>query len=220
MYTWVDRVKERMDKLNIDRETLAKKMGVTYGAITHYLTGRRVPPLKQFAKLALILKIDPAWLQYGPAINANKMTGDAVKNKTQVAKNPIPILSWQQAANIIMEKINTDTTTNYVPYVTTEYQHWYALRVQGESMIAPSGHIKSFHEGEIIIIDPDQIVKHGDFVIAASPLSREATFKQFVIDSGIKYLKPLNPQYPIVKVEKDTIFCGAVIGCVSFDFNS
>jgi transcriptional regulator with XRE-family HTH domain len=54
MNTWATRIKSRMKELGLTQEVLAEKMGITRGAITHYLAGRREPPLRQFQKLATI----------------------------------------------------------------------------------------------------------------------------------------------------------------------
>lgn len=42
------------------------------------------------------------------------------------------------------------------------------------------------------------------------PKAKEATLKQYVIDAGNKYLKPLNMQYPIIKFEKGTAVIAVV----------
>lgn len=78
---------------------LAVKLGVTRAAVTNYLSGRRVPPLQKFHRLANILKCDPAWLQYGidNEVNSIKNVSDK-KEKNEPKRYPIPILSWEQAS--------------------------------------------------------------------------------------------------------------------------
>jgi len=44
------------------------------------------------------------------------------------------------------------------------------------------------------------------------PQSKEATFKQYVLDGDIRYLKPLNPQYPLVEIDDSTHVCGVIVG--------
>ena len=65
---WRDRVKDRLKVLGMTQEALARKIGVTRSAITHYLAGRRVPSLNQFEKLAEVLKANPSWLQFGSSL--------------------------------------------------------------------------------------------------------------------------------------------------------
>jgi len=217
MNTWATRIKSRMKEMDMTQEELANKMGITRGAVTHYLAGRRVPPLKQFQKLASILKADPAWLQFGTANELASSKKMAEKQEKAITKLPIPILSWEQAAEFInVAKLRRDEIKEWLPHFCTDKSRWYALRIKGDSMTAPLGQHKNFHEGDIIIVDPDKDSEHGDYVIALLPRAKEMTFKQYVIDGGVRYLKPLNPQYPIVPIDKGTHISGVVVGCLTW----
>lgn len=217
MNAWVTRIKSCMKELGMTQEELANKMGITRGAVTHYLAGRRVPPLKQFQKLASILKADPAWLQFGTANERASAKKVAEKQEKTITQSPVPILSWEQAAEFMnVAKMRRDEIKEWVPHFSTDKSRWYALRIKGDSMTAPLGQNKNFHEGDIIIVDPDKEAKHNDFVIALLPRAKEVTFKQYVLDGGVRYLKPLNPQYPIVPMDKGTHISGVVVSCVTW----
>jgi len=218
MNTWETRIKTRMKEMEMTQEELANKMGLTRGAVTHYLGGRRIPPLKQFQKLAQILKVDPAWLQFGvgkESISAPKKIAEK-QEKPAPKQHPIPILSFSQAAEFLdVSKIKHEEIKEWLTHFYTDKPRWYALRIKGDSMTAPHAHSKSFYEGEIIIVDPEKDAEHGDYVIALLPRAKEATFKQYVQDGGVRYLKPLNPQYPIAEIGKGTYVSGVVVGCLS-----
>jgi SOS-response transcriptional repressor LexA len=216
MNTWATRIKSRMKELGLTQEVLAEKMGITRGAITHYLAGRREPPLRQFQKLATILKADPAWLQFGEATAKSETLRSVTSKKEKMVKHPLPILSWEQAIEFAdIEKIRGEAK-EFIPHFYTDKSRWYALRVKGDSMTAPLNSSKSFHEGSIIIVDPDKAAEHGMHVIAILPHSKGATFKQYIIDGGTRYLKPLNPQYPMIPIDDSTHICGVVVGCFNF----
>ena len=76
----------------------------------------------------------------------------------------------------------------------------FALRVDGDSMEP------EFHEGDVIVVDPDIQAVHNDYVIAKIPKTDslgdegEATLKQLVIDGPNIYLKPKNPDYDKINV--------------------
>ena len=215
MSNWTTRIKSRMQELDMTQESLANKLGITRGAITHYLAGRRVPPLKQFKKIALILKCDPAWLQFGSAPTKKEVVLSK-KEKSALARYPIPLLRWEQVIELGgASKIRNDEVSEFVPHLFSDHSHWYALRVKGDSMVAASGQSQSFREGDVIIIDPEKNAAHGNFVIALLPKSKEAVFKQYVIDGGVRYLKPLNPQYPMIQINDSTHICGIVTICIN-----
>ena len=135
----------------------------------------------------------------------------AKKDKTTSDRYPVPLFSWNQVAELTnVSEIRNDEIKEFVPHFYTDNPRWYALRVRGDSMIASSGHSKSFHDEDIIIVDPDKTVQHSNYVIAMLPKSREAIFKQYVIDGGMRYLKPLNPQYPMMEINDNTHICGVI----------
>lgn len=207
MATWNTRLQERMKELHITQEELADQLGITRGAITHYLADRRQPSMKQMKRLAVALKCDPAWLQFGVVGQASKMD-----EKLKVPNRDVPILEWTAVKDFSMPERAFDAKTLSVPCFChqTGKSRLFALRVKGDAMVAPTGHARSFHEGDILIADPDKDATHGSYVIVMLPGSQEATFKQYVVDGGTRYLKPLNPQYPMVQIGKDAQICGVV----------
>jgi SOS-response transcriptional repressor LexA len=75
-----------------------------------------------------------------------------------------------------------------------------------------SPHGKSYPEGCIIFVDPDQRggIVSGDRVIAKLNGADAVTFKVYIEDAGRRFLKPLNTQYPPI-IEEFRIL-GKVIG--------
>jgi len=83
----------------------------------------------------------------------------------------------------------------------------YALKIRGDSMENPgSGH--TFPDGCIIIVDPDKAADVGSFVVVRFDDVGEATFKQLVEDAGRRFLKPLNPRYPMIPIDDNATLCG------------
>ncbi|OGT63254.1 MAG: hypothetical protein A3E85_06080 [Gammaproteobacteria bacterium RIFCSPHIGHO2_12_FULL_45_12] len=210
MSTWANRIRLRIKELGLTQEELAAKLGITRGAVTHYLACRRVPPLAQFHKIATVLKTTPAWLQFGVSPSDTKAATPSNNTKVDKVYNRVPIISWEQAAKnhdgrTIIEAKNSE----HLPHFYTDQAHWYALRVKGDAMTTSSGD-KSFHDGDIIIIDVERKPKHGDFVIAILPQTKELTFKQYVLDGGTQFLKPLNQQYPMIKIQDSNCIRGVI----------
>ena len=212
MQPWTTRLKERMKSLQMTQEMLANKLGITRGAVGHYLGGRRSPPMEHFEKLATVLKTSPAWLQYGLSATAQPTVKSS--KKTDIVHYPLPLLFWDNVKKRTDKSKKNKVAKESIPHFFTDQPHWYALQVMGDAMQAPAGRQECFHEGDFIIIDPTRKAVHGNYVIAILPHTKKATFKQYVIDSGIAYLKPLNPQYPTVKINDATSICGIVIQCL------
>ena len=130
------------------------------------------------------------------------------------AQPQVPLISWVKAGEFCEA---------HDPYALGEADEWYprpkgagnktyALTVVGDSMTGPYPGGRSYPEGSIIFVDPDQEVLPGMRGIFKLPDSNEVTFKELVSDAGRLYLKPLNPQYDKIKVTDEMVKCGKVIG--------
>lgn len=82
------------------------------------------------------------------------------------------------------------------------------LEVKGDSMTAPFG--DSFPDGTLVLVDTGLEALPGKLVVAKRLQDNEATFKQLVSDAGQKFLKPLNPAYPMLPIDQETKFIGVV----------
>lgn len=123
----------------------------------------------------------------------------------------IPIISWVQAGEGVPSgpgcplgsAARMSDPDHWVVATAPVGPHAYALRIVGDSMEP------KFPEGGVIIVDPESKPRHGSFVIAALQETGETTFKQLIVD-GKRYLKPLNPRYPIMEINDLDTICGVV----------
>lgn len=79
----------------------------------------------------------------------------------------------------------------------------YALQVLGDSM-APE-----FWDGCIIIVEPGGAVRHGSFVVV--DCSGDTVLRQLQIEGGQRFLKPLNPGYPVIELAGGHDIRGVVV---------
>lgn len=76
-------------------------------------------------------------------------------------------------------------------------------------MTAPMG--LSIPEGTYVLFDTGKEATNGKLVVAKLTDYNEATFKKFVIDSGQKYLKGLNPSWPMVPINGNCRIIGVAV---------
>lgn len=153
------------------------------------------------------LKLSRGWL--------DGLAKSAESNVTYVGPNEpkgsFPVISWVSAGQW-MEAIE--------PYHPKGVDRWYEttvdcsensfwLDVKGDSMTAPAG--LSIPEGMAILIDPEIEARNGKLVVAKLDSENEATFKKLVVDAGRKFLKPLNPQYPMTEIDGNCRIIGVVV---------
>jgi SOS-response transcriptional repressor LexA len=124
------------------------------------------------------------------------------------ASRTVPIISYVQAGRF------GETVDPYLPGDGSAWEpcpvpcgpKTFGLRVMGESMEP------RYHNGDIIFVDPDVPPLHGSAVVVRLKDSNEATFKQLVIEGTRRYLKPLNPRFPVIEITTEAHIVGVVIG--------
>ncbi|WP_312277260.1 LexA family protein [Kosakonia cowanii] len=153
------------------------------------------------------LKLQRGWMD-GLADKTDNNVSYAGLNEPQGA---YPVISWVSAGQW-MEAVE--------PYHRRGIDRWYEttvecsedsfwLDVKGDSMTSPVG--LSIPEGMAILVDPAVEPRSGKLVVAKLDSENEATFKKLVVDAGRKFLKPLNPQYPMTEIDGNCRIIGVVV---------
>ncbi|WP_444897922.1 LexA family protein [Microbulbifer sp. SSSA005] len=217
--------KERRLAENLKRIWLAKKgglglnqdkagdiMGITQGAVGHYLNGRIALNTDTIIKFAKLLGVQPSSIDPAISITFNKESERAelhepipagyqnISEATPQIRARVPLISSVQAGAW------AEIVDNFQPGEADEWRETtarvgsnaFALRVEGDSMTSPTG--ISIPDGAVVIVDPDAEYTNGSIVVAKLVDVQEATIKKLVIDGPNKYLKPLNPNYAPIPI--------------------
>ncbi|KGE78254.1 LexA family protein [Halomonas salina] len=142
----------------------------------------------------------------------------ATASNVQQAPQPIryhryPVISRVQAGAW------TECVTPYEPGAepheeATDYRaqgRAFWLEVQGDSMTAPAGSRPSVPEGTLVLFDTGIEAVPGKLVAAQLDDSNEATFKQLIEDGGQRFLKALNPAYPLIPINGNCRILGVAV---------
>lgn len=177
----------------------ARKAGIkTESQVTQWFSGYRNLGEKAARKIEAVLDLPNNWLD-----QTDFADGD---NFVQInSRGSVPLISWVQAGH--WQQAIDNLSPGEGERITADVKHSdnsYALRVKGDSMEPV------FPEGCIIVVDPQRDATHGDYVIIRQN-GDEATFKQLIFDGSTKYLKPVNPRYPIMALLPDAELCGVII---------
>lgn len=184
------RIKQARAAANLSQRELAKRSGLSQQLISKLENGLVTSTTEVFG-LAGILGVDPRWLATGIGGGDREFAGC------------VPLISWVSAGNW-RELADQRSDEEVVPVTCKVGKGAYALRIQGDSMEPV------FPDGSIIVVDPSLEARHGSFVVVRLDNAAQATFKQLVIDGSCRYLKPLNPRYPLMAIQEDATICGVV----------
>jgi len=208
----------------VDIHRQLKSLGVekTTQAISKWLNGEAMAESDSMTALCSWLKVRREWLEYGvlpkksdEESNVHRLKVADGSNVTEINHRfgKVPLISWVQAGAWCEAVSNFESydSDSWLSCPVPISDQGYALKVLGDSMTNP-GPGRSYPTGCIIFVDPEAETKTGDRVIARLPRTNEATFKILVEDAGNQYLRPINPQYPIIKISEETHICGKVVG--------
>lgn len=205
---WYELVKARLEALKMSQAELSERMGVTPGAIGHWLNERRQPSISEIGTMFNILGIS------GVTFNPD---GTFSLGEDQPAKPPkpqyeYPLFSTVQAGEFAEVGTYTEADAQaWVPTTKNASSKSFWLEVSGHSMTAPQGVRPSFPEGILILIDPAEDVNPGDFCVASINGGEDVTFKKLERDAGINYLVPLNPKYRTLECDATCRIVGKAV---------
>jgi len=174
-------------------------------------------------KIEAALGLQKGWMDNQN--NTNMRTGEAKSQNhahANVEDGPditgrIPLISWVQAGEW------QEIIDNFLPGEAEEWRlttakvskNAFSLRVKGDSMTNPHG-APSIPEGSVVVIDPNVQYNNKSIVVARLEDSMEATLKMLIIDGNQKFLKPLNPIYPLIPINGNCHIVGTAVR-VEFD---
>jgi len=211
----------KREELGMNYKKLAEAVGVSAVYISQVLRAQRIPGDEILVKLSKVLGLPPGLAlrlahyekapesarQYlepsgrGPGRDP-KQAGkfDNVEPWQLGPGRQVPILGWVHAGKFAPSEtgdIGPLSADDYV-YSDTKGRNLFALKVENDSMEP------IFHPGDIIIVNPNLKSKSGDYVIVR--LKGEVTFKKLMLKDRLVILKPLNPKYDDIILDRKDHF--------------
>ena len=202
MTTVGHRIYTRRKELKLTQTAVAAMIGVSSASLTYWERDEIEPKNKNMAALARALDCAPDYLLFGAT------SGGDVSFVTISSR--VPLINWDA---VLQSGVNEEIEAeDWLYYPKRCGSRTFALTVSNDSMVSPHPNNKSYPPGSIIFVDPDAPIQTGSRVIAQVGNAAQATFKEYREDGGNRYLMPINPQYPTIMVNADTVLIGAVIG--------
>lgn len=199
-----ERVKLKRLEIGLSQEELAVKSGTTQQSIVNVETGKTKSP-RNILDLAKALNVSAEYLKYGGA--ASNVSYVGIRSN----KGQFPLISWVSAGCWLeaVEPYRKDDIDVWPETTVDASEGSFWLRVKGDSMTSPVGF--TVPEGMIILVDPAKEPMNANLVVAKLENENEATFKQYMVDAGRKYLKALNPHHPPTIINGNCRIVGVVV---------
>lgn len=195
------------------QRAFADTVGLAVAFVSQVNTKRRAVGDDAARRIEVALGLPRGWMDKQ---HDDMRPPEQYANFVQTPRNRgmVPLISWAQAATLIeaADIYEPSDVQDWLPCPQSHGSHTFALRVQGDSMTSPYPGQRSYPEGMLIYVDPDATFCSGRRVLAKLLDTDEVTFKVYVEDAGRRFLRPLNPQYPILELHDGFQILGVVIG--------
>lgn len=201
-----ERIQALRKAKKLSQVALAKSVGVSNVAISQWERSETEPKGDNLMSLSSALGCSPNHLLYGDPLD-NNISYVSPYNPG----NRYPVLSkvqagaWAEAVEAYAIK-EVDIWLESDAHIQGD-AFW--LEVDGDSMTAPMG--LSIPEGTFVLFDTGRAAINGSLVIAKMIDANEATFKKLVIDGGQRYLRGLNPQWPMLPINGNCKIIGVAV---------
>lgn len=218
---WAMEQKSKRDGVEVIPADIARAANASDTSVSFWLSDANGISAGKARLIASYLGVNALWIENG---SGDPLTG--IQGKSNVAQGPdmvgnVPVISWVAAGawSVVSDPYEPGVASEWMSCPKRHSPHTFALRVRGVSMENPGGKY-SYPDGAVIFVDPDQRPENGSRVIVRLDDSKEATFKQLVMEGDKKYLKALNPAWPekIIEINGNATICGVVIGTWIDDF--
>ncbi|WP_421210681.1 LexA family protein [Aeromonas enteropelogenes] len=198
-----ERIKELRKKHGLTQRKLGELIGATGPSVSQWESGDVSPSADYLVALARVFGVSAHWLSTGKGSPELSNVEPAVIPQG----NRVPILSYVQAGHwrgMCEQATGFDGNVEYVAASVDIGPCGFGLWLRGNSMTP------FFNEGDLIIVDPDEQPRPGDYVVAKNG-GEETTFKKYrprgIDENGqeVFELVPLNDDYPTMHSDRQHI---------------
>ena len=183
--TFVERLKEAIQKKGFSQNDLAKSSGISKSKISCYVHGRYVPNAEAMSKISVALGVTPEYLL----------------GKDETQKILVPILGRVAAGS------PTFVQEDILGYTVSDQDGVFALSVKGDSM-SPR-----ILDGDLVLVKKQDYAEDGDLIIAL--VEDETTCKIFKRTAWGVTLVPFNQAFtPLMYVGEEAAAKVKIIGKV------
>lgn len=197
-------------------EELANRVDTDTGNLSRLERGKQGASKELLLRIMQALDLRMAVGQNGPGPEnfIGLITGEpSVTETRQPTRKPkeYPLISWVIAGDWTEspDNFHPGDADEWVPSTENAGTHGFWLKVRGDSMTCAGN--PSFPAESLILVRPEAEIISGKYYVVEMLDSGEKTFKQYVEDAGLRYLRPLNTAYRTIEIDGNCRFIGRVI---------
>lgn len=196
-------LKALMAEVRITESELARRTGVGQPVVHRIASGETDnPKVGTLSPIAKYFALSISQLVGDEPLPPNRLPGTF--NPGVTGWQQLPLLSWEQA----LEWPHLTDFSKPTQSISTDLhmsEGSFALTVKDTTMEP------RFPEGTVLLVDPGLQPTDRDYAIVHVDGYALPTFKQVLIDGSTTYLKPLNPDFKTIALDKKHKFLGVMV---------
>ena len=196
-------LKALMAEIRINESELARRTGIGQPVIHRIASGETDnPKVGTLSPIANFFAVSISQLIGDEPLPPNRIPGTF--NPGITGWTQVPLLTWEQ----VSQWPHLPNQSKPTQTISTDIQvsdNTYALTIKDTTMEP------RFPEGTVIILDPILQPVDRDFAVVQIEGQYSPHFKQVLIDGDTIYLKPLNPDFKTIILDKKHNFLGVMV---------
>ncbi|WP_337058257.1 LexA family transcriptional regulator [Pseudomonas sp. USHLN015] len=207
----------------ITQEAVGVALGMYQGSVSNFLNGRTLLNIEFAIGISQLIGVPVERFSPRLAKQIARMSaivdsiGEGLHSMPVREVGRYPLISWTSAVKRIdtPDYMAPDDGKEWYETLVNPGRNGYWLPCKGKSMVSDTS--PSFPEGLPILVQPEGFeMEDGKYYIAYAP-GMEATFKQYIVEAGVKYLASLNPSFRPIEMGDDWVIIGRVIDAKSIN---
>lgn len=221
MDKWIELVREKMREQGVTQDQLGERVGVSQGAVGHWLGRRRSTDLETMNRVlrelgmgnlevAQVVRTAEQRAEYEATVDGLSQAGPHDRESLHLSTvyYCYPRLDWTFAGTAEPSRASYYRADGEVSsYESVGAAYW--LRFEGDAMNSPAG--MSVPDGTEVLVDPKLEALEGDLIVVRRAGTDQAILRQLAAENGDRYLKPLNPQYPAFLLTDECLIVGVAV---------
>lgn len=187
------RIRQVLQERGLKQSELAKIIGVKQQTISYICApDSQANSSRYSAKIAQVLGVNPAWLQYGEGDKYDPVVR-IQQGGVEINMQRVPLLTDEQAREYLASGEAAKPGRDSVTLMTdTQVSRGSFALVIGDDSMAPR-----FSQGDRVVIDPQERPYPGDFV--AANCNDQIVFRKYRSRDGDTFeLAPVNDDWPVL----------------------
>lgn len=182
----------------LSQRQLAKMVSVSHVTVSQWESSDSQPRGVSLVALGMALRCSPAYLLYGGENDDDVPEQLGAPYTAYPVLNNLQACTWQGAV-----------CTTWLASDAQLAGDGFWLRIDNNAMTSLSG--LSVTERSLVLFDTGRESVAGDLILVIPQGRHEPTFRQLVHDSGVRYLRALNPKWPVHLFDRDDKMIGVAI---------